>query len=126
MPKSRDGTRKKAPARSFSDADKDRILRAYETAPTPLERAAVLRSEAIYASHIANWRKARAGTLPAPKRGRPNHDAIELLRLRKENERLRGRLEKADKTIEVLGKVHALLQMAAGESAADEQSFKKS
>jgi transposase len=125
MPKSGNATRKKAPARSFSAADKDRILRAYEAAQTPLERAALLRSEAIYTSHIANWRKARAGTLPPPKRGRPNHDAVELLRLRKDNERLRSRLDKADKTIEVLGKVHALLQMAVGESATDEQSFKK-
>jgi transposase len=126
MPQSPE-VRKKAPARSFSDADKDRILRAYESAVAPVERAALLRGEAIYASHIANWRKARDGKqTPGSRRGRPSLDASELIRLRKENERLKRRLDKADKTIEVLGKVHALLQMAAGESAMDEQSLKKS
>jgi transposase-like protein len=118
----------KGKRRIFTAAEKARILAEYENAPTPVERAVVMRREGVYSSHIANWRKARdSGEEPAKARGRrANPDAAELVRLRKDNQRLQRRLEKADQTIEVLGKVHALLQMAAGESASDEQSSRKS
>jgi transposase len=120
--------RSKANHRVFTAEDKARIVVEYEKAATPAERAAMLRREGVYTSHIANWRKARdRGEALTPKRGRrPNPDAAELLRLRKENERLRRWLEEADRTIEVLGKVHALLQLPAGESASEEQSSRKS
>jgi transposase len=119
--------RSKATRRSFSAEEKARILSEYANADTPVERAAVLRREGVYTSHIANWRKASAhGEALAKRRGRrPDPDAAELLRLRTENERLQSRLEKAEQTIDVLGKVHALLQKAAGESASDEQSSRK-
>ena len=114
--------------RVFTAAEKARILEEYEKAATPVERAVVLRREGVYTSHIANWRKVRASGEPLtkPRGRRANPDAAEFVRLRKENQRLQRRLEKADQTIDVLGKVHALLQMAAGESASDEQSSKKS
>lgn len=119
--------RSKAPPRRFSAEEKTRIISEYENAATPLERAAVLRREGVYTSHIANWRKAGArGEEAMEARGRrPDPDAAELERLRKDNARLQSRLEKAEQTIEVLGKVHALLQKAAGESASDEQSSRK-
>jgi transposase len=119
--------RSKATRQSFSAEERARILSEYANAATPVERAAVLRREGVYTSHIANWRKAGAhGEAPGKRRGRrPDPDAAELLRLRTENERLQSRLEKAEQTIDVLGKVHALLQKAAGESASDEQSSRK-
>jgi transposase-like protein len=119
--------RSKATHRIFSAEEKARIISEYENAATPAERAAVLRREGVYTSHIANWRKAAArGEKPMKARGRrPDPDVAELLRLRKDNARLQSRLEKAEQTIDVLGKVHALLQKAAGESASDEQSSRK-
>jgi transposase len=113
--------------RTFSADERARILQDYDSAATPTARAAVLRREGVYTSHISNWRKARNAGEPVAKTPgrRSNPDAAELLRLRTENDRLQRRLEQADRTIDVLGKVHALLQMAAGESATDEQPSKK-
>lgn len=108
----------KATRRRFSAADKARILEEYEAAST-IERAAICRRERIYSSHIANWRKQRASDAPLEaKRGRkPDPDGVEMTRLRKENERLQQRLAKAERVIDVQGKVYALLRAVAGESA---------
>jgi transposase len=125
--KPEDGASGKAVRRRFSATEKERILSEYDAAASPLERAALLRREAVYTSHIANWRKSSDRLLSQKPIGRrPNPELVELTRLRRENERLARRLEKADRTIDVLGKVHALLQMTAAESALEEQSSRKS
>ena len=52
------------------------------------------------------------------KRGRKaDPQAVESTRLRKENEKLQERLAKAERVIEIQGKVYALLRAVAGESA---------
>jgi transposase-like protein len=114
--------------RTFTAADKARILAEYERCSSSLERAALLRREGVYSSHIGNWRAAiKRGSPLSQKPGRrADPKSADVARLRKEVDRLQRRLEKADRTIEVLGKVHALLQLAAGESAANEQPSKKS
>ena len=110
--------------RAFSADEKARILAAYEGAASAIERATVMRREGVYSSLLANWRKQRSGS--EKKRGRPSDpEAIELKRLRAENDRLRERLEKSERRIDALGKAHALLQIIAGESA-DDQSLRKS
>lgn len=108
----------KATRRRFSAAGKARILDEYENGSS-IERAALLRREHIYSSHIANWRKQRASGAPLEaKRGRkPDPTAVENTRLRKENEKLQERLAKAERVIAVQGKVYALLRAVAGESA---------
>jgi transposase-like protein len=107
--------------RSFSAEEKLRILTAYEDASSSLERAAVLRREGIYSSHISMWRRVRDGGKPAGGKktlGRPRDpQAVELARLRSENARLQKDLSKAQQIIDVQGKVSALLQTLAGESA---------
>jgi transposase-like protein len=113
--------RSRSKRRTFSADEKARILAAYEAAASPLERAALLRREGVYGSLLSNWRKQLA-TGVAVKRGRPaNPEAGENARLKKENERLRRRLEKSERTVTALGKAHALLQMIACESNADEE-----
>jgi transposase len=108
----------KAVRRRFTAAEKARILAEYEEASS-VERAAICRRERIYSSHITNWRKQqRAGAPLEAKRGRkPDPQAPELTRLRKENEKLQQRLAKAERVIDVQGKVYALLRAVAGESA---------
>jgi transposase-like protein len=110
-----------AKQRTFTAEEKLRILAAYESAFTSLERAAVLRRERIYSSHISIWRKARdggkigGGEKPV---GRPRDpEATELARLRSETARLQKELTKAQQIIDVQGKVSALLQMFVSESA---------
>ena len=119
--------RSQAKHRTFSAADKARILSEYEAAETPLERAAILRRSAVYSSLLSNWRKELATGQPASKRGRPaNPQATEIVQLRKENERVQRRLAKCEHVVAALGKAHALLQMIARESAPDEERSSKS
>jgi len=81
-----------------------------------------LRREGLYSSLISEWRKQRdrgalaelakpAGRRPADPRDR------ELARLRRDNERLSAELGKARTVIEVQGKLSALLDQLATDSA---------
>lgn len=111
--------------RRYSARYKARVLAEYET----LDKAgkgALLRREGLYTSLITAWRTQRdrgalealakpAGRTPADPRDR------EIARLRKENGRLSGELDKARKVIEVQGKLSALLEQLATGSAADER-----
>ena len=108
----------KAKRRRFTAAEKARILAEYEAA-SAVERASLCRRERIYSSHIAAWRKQRDSGRPLEaKRGRKaDPQAVESTRLRKENEKLQERLAKAERVIEIQGKVYALLRAVAGESA---------
>ena len=117
----------RAKHRRFSADEKARVLEEYEAATTSIERAAIMRRAGGYSSLISNWRKQLAAAPAPPKRGRPSiSEAAELARLRQENERLQRCLDKSERMIDALGKVHALLQQAAGESAQDEQPSKRS
>jgi transposase len=114
--------RSRAKHRTFTADEKARILAAYEAAGSSLERAALMRREGVYSSLLSNWRKQLAQGVAPKKRGRPaNLEAAEVTRLRKELERLQWRLEKSERTVAALGKAHALLQMIAGESSADDE-----
>jgi transposase-like protein len=109
------------PPRSYSARYKAEILAEYET----LDKAgkgALLRREGLYTSLISEWRKQRdRGALVelAKPSGRPPVDPIERenARLRRENERLAAELDKAKKVIEVQGKLSALLEQLATDSA---------
>jgi transposase len=109
------------PPRSYPAAYKLRILAEYEQ----LDKAgkgALLRREGLYTSLISEWRKQRdKGALAAlgegTRRGRPPGDptAGELARLQAENARLRDRLARQAKVIEVQGELSALLgRLATG------------
>lgn len=108
----------RATRRRFSATEKARILDEYEKASS-IERAAICRRERIYSSHIAQWRKQRSAGAPLDsKRGRkPDPQAVEITRLRHENEKLQQRLAKAERVNEIQGKAYALLRAVAGESA---------
>ena len=78
------------------------------------ERGALLRREGLYSSHLAEWRKARdAGARDglAPKaKAKRSSEQIELERLRRRNERLAAELAKTRSALDVMGKLHALLE----------------
>jgi transposase-like protein len=108
----------KATRRRFSAADKARILDAYESA-SEIEKAAICRRERVYSSLLSNWRKQRAAGNPlAVQRGRKaDPEAVEVTRLQKRNAVLEKKLAKAERVIDIQGKVYALLRACAGESA---------
>jgi transposase len=127
-----DGPRASRPKRrTFTREYKMRMLEAYENAPTPQERNALLRREGIYSAYMTEWRRERdrAASAPAPEKknpGRPAKSAAdaENERLRKENERIAAKLAKTEAALEIMGKVHALLETLS-ESADSEKNQKK-
>jgi transposase len=109
------------PPRTYPAAYKLRILEEYEQ----LDKAgkgALLRREGLYTSLLSEWRKQRdKGALAAlqQRRGRPPADPREreLARLQRENARLRERLAKQARVLEVQGELSALLSRLATSSA---------
>jgi transposase len=103
--------------RSFSKADKQRILEAAERCTAPGEVGALLRREGVYSSSLSTWRKQRKAAelaaLAPHKRGpkpAPDRDQVlQIAQLTRDNDRLRSRLDKALFVIEVQKKVAALL-----------------
>ena len=105
----------KACRRTFTAEYKLRILAEAETCDKKSgEIGALLRREGLYHSHLEKWRRLRReGRLPglAPRQRGPKPDlqATEIARLRRENERLQARLKQAETIIEVQKKLSALL-----------------
>lgn len=107
--------------RRFGASYKLRVLTEYDGLDKAA-KGALLRREGLYSSLISEWRKQRdhgAMVGLAQKRGRPETDPRdrEVARLRKENQRLEVQLSKARRVIEVQGKLSALLEELAAESA---------
>lgn len=108
-----DGRRR--PRRAFTPDYKLAILAEYDRCTEHGEKGALMRREGLYSSLITDWRRQhREGSLVAtPGRsegGRGGPSRSETERLRRENERLRTKLAKAEAVIEVQGKVQALLE----------------
>jgi transposase len=88
-------------------------------------KGALLRREGLYSSLLIEWRKQRdrgaMAELSKPSGRQPADPSDrEVARLRTENERLKAELDKARKVIEVQGKLSALLEQLATDSASDE------
>jgi transposase-like protein len=71
---------------------------------------ALLRREGIYSSYLTTWRKQRElgeldGLAPHKRGPKPDPQAIELAKLRRENARLQERLRQAELIISVQKKV---------------------
>ena len=115
--------------RTFNAEYKGRILAEYDALPAgSSERGALLRREALYTSHIAEWRKARdtAGLEALAPRGRPakrSPEQVELEKLRRRTARLEAELARTRLALEITGKAHALLEMLS-ESADTEPKSK--
>jgi transposase len=110
--------------RRFPAAYKARILAEYEGL-SKADKGALLRREDLYSSLINEWRKqADQGAHEALGRpsGRQSADPRdkEIVRLKKRAERLETELGKARKVIEIQGKLSALLEELATDSAQDE------
>ena len=107
--------------RSYSARYKAEILAEYETLDRD-GKGALLRREGLYTSLISEWRKQRdRGALQAlgTPSGRAPVDPVERenARLRRRVEQLEGELGKARRVIQVQGKLSALLEQLATDSA---------
>ena len=106
--------------RRFTKEYKRRILAEADQATEPGAIGALLRREGLYSSRLTVWRRQRAnGELDGPKASGqrvPDPHVPEIARLRKQNKRLQARLARAERVIEVQGKVYALLRDLSLES----------
>ena len=103
--------------RSFPAEFKRRVLEEADRCTEPGQLGALLRREGLYSSHLSVWRKQRQLALQAglsPKRrGRKakgkDPRVEENERLRRENQKLRQRLQQAEMIIEFQKKLSELL-----------------
>jgi transposase len=116
--------------RTFSAAAKLRILEETDRAAGTGGIAAILRREGLYSSALTDWRRQRdAGALEALKPLRRGPKLVvaqpadaDLGQLRRENARLRQRLEHAEAIIGIQKRVAALLGIPMATSEGDETS----
>jgi transposase-like protein len=104
----------KAKRKRFTATEKLRILREVEACRGSGEVGALLRREGIYSSYLTTWRKQRElgeldGLSPHKRGPKPNPEAIELVKLRREHERLQERMRRAELIIDVQKKVARML-----------------
>jgi len=100
----------KAKRKRFTAAEKLRILREVEACQGTGEMGALLRREGIYSSYLTTWRKQRErgeldGLAPRKRGPKPDPQAVELAKLRRENARLQERLQRAEFIIDFQKKV---------------------
>ena len=105
----------KAKRRHFTGAEKQRILREVEACRGTGEIGALLRREGIYSSYLTTWRREREsreldGLAPKKRGPKPNPEAIELAKLRREYARLQERMRQAELIIDVQKKVARMLR----------------
>jgi transposase-like protein len=117
----------RAARRRYTAEYKLRVLGEVEACKGTGEIGALLRREGLYSSNLTKWRQQRergelAG-LAAQRRG-PKEDpqAVENARLKRENERLREELRKAQLIIEVQKKVSQLLGVPLEEPKEEDRS----
>jgi transposase-like protein len=96
--------------RQFSAKYKAKVLAEYDTLPRSA-RGALLRREGLYSSLIVTWRP--AGRQKADPRDR------EIVRLKREVDRLGNELDKSRQVVEIQKKLSALLEQLATDSTAE-------
>ncbi len=100
-----------------------RVLAEYEAAPHG-QKSAVLRREGIYQTLVAEWAKARdaeaaGGTYKRvrPSRSKAQTESARAVKLEAENQRLTQQLAQTQAALDVMGKVHGLLELLSEQSA---------
>lgn len=114
----------------FSRAQKWQLLLEYDKCLDRGAKAAFCRAVGVQPRTMRDWATARerGGMVPPPEVGSPQkadgkrwmngRDRDELNRLRKENEKLKAKLEKSEAAVDILGKASALLEALARSATA--------
>lgn len=105
----------RARRRSFTKADKRRILQEADGCTRPGEIGALMRREGVYSSSLSTWRRQREtadlAALAPQKRGPKADPSRADAQLTRERDKLQSQLDKANLVIEVQKKVGALLAL---------------
>ena len=112
--------------RTFTIKYKSRIVDEYDALPKGGSgRGALLRREALYSSHVSEWRNQRDRAADRPgTRSRRSVEQVELDKLRKRNAKLEGELARTRLALEITGKAHALLEMLSESADTNKYSTK--
>lgn len=110
----------KKPRRKFTAKYKLRMLKKADACTDPGQLGSLLRQEGLYSSNLITWRKQRDEGLlivmSPKKRGRKaqlkNSLAPEVVRLQKENQRLKNKLKQAELIIDAQKKISEILGIA--------------
>lgn len=119
--------RPKAKHRRFSAEYKKRILEEAQSCTQRGELGALLRREGLSSSLLTKWRQqqvqgALAGLAPKKRGPKPDPQTEEIARLRRENERLPERLQRAETIIEVQKKLSQMLGLPTEPTETDERT----
>jgi len=117
----------KAKRRQYAAEYKLRILHEVDQCNGSSEVGALLRREGLYSSLVSKWREqSERGSLTGlsgHRRGpKVDANAVELVRLQRENKRLQEKLERAELIIDVQKKVARLLGVPLEENNLNEES----
>jgi transposase len=114
----------RATRRRFTIEQKLSLLRQADACRQPGELGALLRREGLYSSHLAAWRKQRdrgllagEGVRRGPKSKRPDPA---VLKLERENRKLRRALERAQLMLDLQKKVALILETPLLDESSDE------
>lgn len=108
----------KATRRTFTAEYRNKIIDEYRAAPFG-EKSAVLRREGLYQSQLREWSAARENTTPkspeSPSKVKGNNainssDRKEIDRLNRRNAHLEKKLTQTEAALEIMGKLHVLLE----------------
>jgi transposase len=116
----------KATRRTFTKEYKLEILEKADRCSSPGEIGELLRREGLFSSHLAAWRaQRREGVLKSMgrKRGpkaKQTAEQVELEKLRRENQRLRKKLDHAEKIITIQKKLSEVLGIPLDNDEVDE------
>ena len=113
----------KATRRKFTAAYKRRILMEADACKYPGQIGALLRREGLYSSNLTVWRrqveKETMDALTPRKRGpvahKPDPGLRRIVELEKENQKLNGRLRKAELIISAQKKIAEIFQTFGGQ-----------
>jgi transposase len=113
--------------KQFSVAERQRILREADACQGSGEIGAFLRREGIYSSYLTTWRKQKErgeldGLSPQKRGPKTDPQAIELAKLRRENERLQKKLQQAELIIDIQKKVSQILGIPLAELPPEEEA----
>ncbi len=113
--------------RRFDAGYKARILAEYDALPAhSTARGSLLRREALYTSHLAEWRnqaaRAASAALEPAKPGTKKSQADkDLARAAARIDKLEAELARTKLALEITGKAHALLEMLSESAASDKK-----
>ncbi len=110
--------------RRFTPTQKLEFLAGYEQACQSGQGGAYLRREGLYSSLISEWRRLRdagvlAGKEPGQAIGALSRDQAEIARLKRRLEVSERQLVTTANALEIMGKVHELLENISEGSATD-------